>query len=65
MLAAVAVLAMSMFAACGGSSKADADSVDSVEVVTDSLAVDSINVDSLAVDSAAFVADSARCSCAE
>lgn len=62
MLAAVAVLAMSVFAACGGSSKTDAnDTVDSVEVVTDSLAVDSISVDSMSVDSTAFV----KCSCAE
>lgn len=62
MLAAVAVLAMSMFAACGGSSKADADSIDSVEVVTDSLAMDSIAVDSIPVDSAAFACDSV-CEC--
>ena len=62
MLAAVAVLAMSMFAACGGSSKADADSIDSVEVVTDSLTMDSIAVDSIPVDSAAFACDSV-CEC--
>ena len=62
MLAAVAVLAMSVFAACGGSSKADADSIDSVEVVTDSLAMDSIAVDSIPVDSAAFACDSV-CEC--
>lgn len=62
MLAAVAVLAMSMFAACGGSSKADVDSIDSVEVVTDSLAMDSIAVDSIPVDSAAFACDSV-CEC--
>lgn len=60
MLAAVAVLAMSMFASCGGSSKAEADSVDSVEVVTDSLAMDSIVADTIAVDSTAFATDSVR-----
>lgn len=60
MLAAVAVLAMSMFASCGNSSKADVDTTDSIEVVTDSLALDSINVDSIAVDSTAFVVDSVR-----
>ncbi|MBD5230747.1 MAG: hypothetical protein HDS66_01150 [Bacteroidales bacterium] len=62
MLAAVAVLAMSMFAACGGSSKADTDTVDSVEVVVDSIAADSIVTDSLVVDT---VACDTLCTCVE
>lgn len=62
--AAVAVLAMSMFASCNGSSNAAATDSDSIEVVTDSLAVDSIAVDSIAVDSAAFACDS-TCTCVE
>ena len=44
MLAAVAVLAMSMFASCGNSAKSDVNDSDSIEVVTDSLMVDSATV---------------------
>lgn len=62
MLALVAVLAMGMFASCGGASTASTNDTDSVTIVADSTATDSINVDTLTVDSAAFTCDS-LCSC--
>lgn len=48
---AFALLMGTMFASCnGGSSTANTDTVDSVEVVTDSVPSDSIVVDSIVAD---------------
>lgn len=51
MLAAMAVLAMSMFASCGSSTKSDAKDSDSTKVTADSLATDSTT---FAADSLCF-----------
>lgn len=52
LLIAFALLVSTMFVSCNGSSIATTDTVDSIEVVTDS--VDSVVVDSLVADTFAI-----------
>ncbi len=50
LLFAFVLLFGTMFASCNGSSTANTEAVDSVEVVTDSVSVDSLVVDSIVAD---------------